>query len=125
MTFGEHEVHVNALSTDQVPPAVAQAYGIVRSSNRAMLNVAVLKNPGSVPIEAEISVAAVNLTGQRKSISLRKIEEGAADGDNVAIYYIGELPVANRETLIFDVMVQLPDENEPVSMKFRRQFFSD
>jgi len=119
MDVGTHEIHVNALSTDQVPAETAQAYGIVRSQKRALLNVAVIDKETNETIESEVTVEAVNLTGQLKNIAMRKLEE------QTSIYYIGEVPVANRETLIFDVSVVLPEATTPVSIKFKRQFFSD
>jgi len=41
--FGEYVVHYNALNTNLITPQVAQAYGIRRSSSRALLNITVLK----------------------------------------------------------------------------------
>ncbi|MEM8983042.1 MAG: DUF4426 domain-containing protein [Pseudomonadota bacterium] len=122
---GDHTIHINAVSTDAVPPSVAQSYGIVRSQNRALLNVAVIETDSGKRIETDVSARAVNLTGQLKNITLRKIEEPGEKADEPAVYYIGEVPVANRETLTFDVTVVLPDADEPVSMKFSRQFYSD
>ena len=69
--FGQYVVHYNALNTNLIPPQVAQAYGIQRSSSRALLNITVLKkvmdNPGS-PVKAEITTTATNLTGQRRQL---------------------------------------------------------
>ena len=95
--IGEHIVHFSALSTDQLPPEVARQYNIVRSKNRAMLNVSVLEEGTNNAVTANVSVKTVNLTGQLKNVTMRKIVE------QEAIYYIGETPVANRETLIFDI----------------------
>lgn len=125
MEVGGYEVHVNALSTDQLPPAITQSYGIVRSQNRALLNVAVIKKSTSETVATSVEAKAVNLTGQLKTINMRKIEERDESAGSIATYYIGEVAVANRETLTFDVTVSLPDEDEPVSMRFKRQFFSD
>lgn len=119
MDVGTHEIHVNAFSSDQLTPETAQAYGIVRSQKRALLNVAVIDKSNSQTIESEVSVKAVNLTGQLKNISMRKLDE------QTSVYYIGEVPVANRETLIFDVAVVLPGASGPVGTKFKRQFFTD
>ena len=117
--IGNHVVHFSAQSTDQLPPDIARAYNIVRSKNRAMLNVSVLQEEDNKPVEADVSVKTVNLTGQMKNVIMRKVEE------QDAIYYIGETPVANRETLVFEVTV-LPDgETEPQSFRFQRQFYSD
>jgi hypothetical protein len=112
-------VHFSAQSTDQLPPEVARAYNIVRSKNRAMLNVSVLREADNNPVTADITVKAVNLTGQLKNITMRQINE------QDAIYYIGEVPVANRETLVFDISV-LPEGADSASdVRFKRQFFSD
>ena len=117
--IGDHVVHFSAQSTDQLPPEVARAYNIVRSKNRAMLNVSVLEEATSKPVAAAVTVKTVNLTGQLKSVTMREINE------QDAIYYIGEVPVANRETLIFDISV-MPDGSDGSSdVRFKRQFFTD
>jgi len=117
--IGDHVVHFSALSTDQIPPEVARAYNIIRSKNRAMLNVSVLEETTSKPVTASVEVKTVNLTGQLKNVVMRKIEE------QDAIYYIGEVPVANRETLVFDISVTPEGATEPSELRFQRQFYSD
>ncbi len=124
--IGNHIVHFSAQSTDQLPPAVAREYNIVRSKNRAMLNVSVIGKSDSRPVSAEVTVNTVNLTGQLKNITMREIREGREDQDEiVAIYYIGDTTVANREVLVFDISVK-PEGEETVSeLRFKRQFYSD
>ena len=117
--IGDYVVHFSAQSTDQLPPEVARAYDIVRSKNRAMLNVSVLREADNTSVAAKVTVKTVNLTGQLKNITMRIINE------QDAIYYIGEVPVANRETLIFDISV-IPEGVESASdVRFKRQFFTD
>lgn len=117
--IGDHVVHFSALTTDHLPPEVARAYGIVRSPNRAMLNVSVINESDNSPVEADVAVKTVNLTGQLKNITMRQINE------QDAIYYIGELPVANRETLIFDISVKPAGVDTASDVRFKRQFFTD
>ena len=117
--IGDHVVHFSAQSTDQLPPEVARAYNIVRSKNRAMLNVSVLEEATNNPVAAAVTVKTVNLTGQLKSVTMREINE------QDAIYYIGEVPVANRETLIFDISVMPDGSDESSDVRFKRQFFTD
>lgn len=117
--IGDHEVHFNAQSTDQLSPQVARAYRIVRSKNRAILTISVLKLESKESVLAEVSVKTVNLTGQLKNVIMRKITEGES------IYYIGETPVANRETLIFELSVTPEGVEEPSPLRFKRQFYSD
>ena len=121
--FGGYEVHFNVLNTDQIPPTVAQGYGIKRSSSRALLNVTVLDARGEsppVPVQAQVSASAINLTGQLREIRMRQIK----DPDD-AIYYIGELPVHHLETYNFTVKAVVDGEAEPFEVKFRQQFYTE
>lgn len=120
--IGNHVIHFSAQSTDQLPPAVAREYDIVRSKNRAMLNVSVIRESDNLPVIAEVAIKTVNLTGQLKNITMRKIEE---PGDVIAIYYIGDTTIANREVLVFDISVKPEGEDAPSAVRFKRQFYSD
>ena len=117
--IGDYVVHFSAQSTDQLPTEIAQAYGIVRSKNRAMLNVTVLREADNTAVAAALVVKAVNLTGQLKEVTMRRIDE------QDAIYYIGEVGVANRETLIFDISVTPDGASVAADVRFKRQFFTD
>lgn len=120
--FGDYVVHFNAISTDQLSSEIARTYNIVRSKKRAMLNVSIVKKEvGSIgrSVPGSVSATAVNLTGQLKNLSLRQIQEGDA------VYYIGDIAVANGETLIFNVDVTPMNETSRFSVRFSRQFFTD
>jgi hypothetical protein len=117
--IGNHVVHFSAQSTDQLPPEVARAYNIVRSKKRAMLNVSVLTEDSQTPVTAIVTVKTVNLTGQLKNITMRQINE------QDAIYYIGEVPVANRETLNFEISITPDGIDAPSVVRFQRQFYTD
>jgi len=116
--IGDHIVHFSAQSTDNVPPEVALAYGIVRSKNRAMLTVSVHKENTTTAVTADITVRAVNLAGQLKNVTMRKIQE------QHAIYYIGETGIANRETLIFNISITPEGETEASNVTFTREFYT-
>ncbi len=116
--IGDYIIHYNALSTESLPPSVARAYGITRSTNRGLLNISVLKKgSGFEGVEAEIKVNATNLTGQLRKVDLRKIEE------QNAVYYIGVFSVANEETLDFSIDVTTLD-NKTGNITLRQQFFT-
>ncbi len=119
---GDHVVHVSAQTTDQLTPEIASAYDIVRSKNRAMLNVSIVRKSDNQSVAGKVTVKAVNLTGQLKNVTMRKIEE---PGDTTAIYYIGEIPVANRETLVFDITVTPDGQGKVIAVSFQREFFTD
>lgn len=117
--IGGHVVHFSAQLTDQLPPEVARAYNILRSKNRAMLNVSVIESSSGNPVAATVTVKTVNLTGQLKDVVMRKIEE------QEAIYYIGQTPVANQETLVFDISVTPEGASEASIVRFKRQFYTN
>ena len=120
--FGDYVVHVNALPTDQLTPEIAKTYGIVRSKNRAMLNVSIIKKvEGAVgtALTGTVAASATNLTGQFKKLSMREIAEGDA------IYFIGEVPVANAETLIFNIEGTPEGMAEGFTLRFQKQFYTD
>jgi len=120
--FGAYTVHFSALTTDQLHAEVAQQYGIVRSNNRAMLNVSILRKEDiglPQPVSGQVTVAANNLTGQLKSVPIREVRE------QEAIYYIGEYGIANGETLIFSIDVTPIGETSPLSVRYMKQFFVD
>lgn len=120
--FGNYEVHYNAVRTDALTPEVARLYHIQRSTNRVMLNVTVLHKEADraprKPIEAEVKVDAYNLNGQLKNIELRRVSEGEA------IYYIGEVSIGGTEILVFDIAVTPAGSQTPLTVKFKREFFS-
>ena len=117
--IGDHIVHFSAQSTDQLEPDVARAYGIVRSKNRVMLTVSVLKEGTTTVIPAEVTVRTVNLAGQLKNVTMRKIQE------QEAIYYIGETAVANRETLVFNISITPEGATDASDVRFTRKFYTN
>lgn len=117
--FGDYEVHYNTLNTNMLSPDVASVYGIQRAGTQAMLNVTVLDTQSREPMEADISATATNLTGQRRDVELRRID------DQGAIYYIGQFRIHDEETLNFRLQVQPEDhDGDPFTLTFRQQFFT-
>ena len=122
-SFDGYTVHYNAINTSQLSPQVAQTYGLQRSSSRALLNIAVLKEQGGqepVAARAVVTAGARNLSGQLKEIDMREINEA-----NEAIYYIGEFRVNNMEMFDFTVQVTPEGSTVPLEVKFRQQFYTE
>lgn len=120
--IGGHVVHFNAQTTDKLPPEIATAYNIARSKNRAMITVSLIDEASGTPAAGDVSVKTVNLTGQLKNVTMRRIDE---PGDPPAIYYIGTTPVANRETLIFDILVTPDGAADASEVRFKQEFYTD
>lgn len=119
--FGDYVLHYNALTTDLLPAEVASTFNIARSKSRAMLNIVMMhKVEGTLgrAVEGQVTARTTNLTGQLKNLPLRPV----VDGD--AIYYIGEINVADGEVLIFDIEALPEGSDAPMKVKFQQQFFT-
>lgn len=118
---GEYTVHYNAMPSTTLSPDIATRYGITRSSNRALINVSVMKGARAaeaVAVPARIEAAATNLNGQRQGLNLREVR------DRGAIYYLGEARIEERDTLDFDLVVT-PEGAPPVTVRYRQEFWPD
>ncbi|MEE4638132.1 MAG: DUF4426 domain-containing protein [Wenzhouxiangella sp.] len=119
--LGAYQVHYSAINTSQLSPDVARAFGIQRSTSRALLNLAVLrKREGEMDqaARARIQVEAVNIAGQRRPIEMREVTE------QDAIYYIGTFRIHNEERITFQVEVAPLNPPEPArTFRFQQQFF--
>jgi hypothetical protein len=118
--FGDYVLHFNALTTDRLDAQIASEYNIVRSRNRALLNISVLRNQEiglAMAVPANVTASATNLTGQLRRLDVREQREGDA------IYYIAETQIDNAETLTFTVDATPEGESTALSVTFRRQFY--
>ena len=120
--FGNYTVYYNAFTSDTLQPSMARAYNITRSKNRGLLSVSILKkslSPLGAPVHATVKASATNLTGQLKNIVIREVK----DGDSV--YYLSEFHVSHKEVLDFTLDIQPEGADEPFTVKFRQQFFTE
>lgn len=117
--FGSHMLYFNALRTSELTPEVARTYDIVRSPNRVMLNISMVRkvegSPGE-PVAGRVDAQAVNLNGQFKNLVVREVREGNA------VYYIGDVPVADDETLVFTVNAEPAGGGGRFAVRFSRDF---
>ncbi|MCB1762563.1 MAG: DUF4426 domain-containing protein [Gammaproteobacteria bacterium] len=117
-----YTIHHNAFATAILTPEIASSYQIVRSKYRGMLNVSVIKDrEGAIgtPVSAQVNARATNLAGQIRDIPLREIREESA------IYYIGEFPIVDNETLRFSLEVLPAGEEKRIHATLQQQFFID
>lgn len=124
---GEYVFLVNAITTDTLPPEVARANSIARSNSRVMLNVVMMKKAEvglNTAVTGVVETQTTNLAGQLKTMPMRQIAEAGGPNSHDAIYYIGEIPISQGETLIFDVDATPDGETDAVRLRFRRQFFT-
>jgi hypothetical protein len=114
-------IHHNAFTADTLDPVIANSYHIQRSKQRGVLNVSLIKDkPGTtgIPTAARVEVNAVSQTGQKMRIPMRELKE------QDAIYYIGEFPVQDQETLNFTIAVTPDGTAKTIEARTNQQFFT-
>lgn len=118
--FGDYTIHYNAFNTDTLQPKMAATYNIVRSKNRGIVTISVLKkiDSGNKPVHANIAINASNLTGQLRTLKVREVDE------NNAIYYLSEFHVAHEEMLSFTLQILPEGSSQPMTVNFRQKFYT-
>ncbi|MEH6557808.1 MAG: DUF4426 domain-containing protein [Oceanicoccus sp.] len=117
--FGDYDVHYNVLNSTFISPEVAQAYGIVRGKNRALINVAIRQRLDKGATKAKRAM----VNGSSSDL----IHSAALEFDEIveqeAIYYIAELRFNNKELRTFTINIQ-PDPNiAPYTLKFSKTLY--
>ena len=98
---------------------MARQYGIVRSTSRALLNVAVRAgSPGSErSIVSSVTARALDGQARVREIRMREVVEGAERS------YLGEVPLDGNETLDFQIEVTPKETGRTIHAAFRQEFF--
>ena len=112
-------IHHNVITTDFLAPNIASAYRIIRSKNRGMINISIIKDVAGTTgqaVMANVAARVVNLLGQSRNIPLREIREGDS------IYYIGDFIIPNNDQLIFVLDVMPEGAKRPYIAKLQHQF---
>ncbi|MBP6627343.1 MAG: DUF4426 domain-containing protein [Arenimonas sp.] len=117
---GQTVVHYNAVPTTSLTPDIARQYGITRSANRALVNIAVREGAlgADRAVPAKVTIAATNLSGQRSDLRVREVREGDA------VYYLAEARIAGNDTLAFEVEATPEGATAPIRVEFRQEFFA-
>lgn len=121
--FGDYIVYYNALSADMLPDSVAKQYGFVHSSRTGLLNIAVQKKsstPLPQAVSAQITGTATPLLGQALPIRFREIKE-----DDGTVYYLGEFPVAARDTYRLALSITPAGREQPYELKFSKEYVGE
>ncbi|MDH2432878.1 DUF4426 domain-containing protein [Pokkaliibacter sp. MBI-7] len=115
--FGAYEVHYNAFNSTFLQPDIASQYHLVRSKERGLLNIAVLKD--GKPGKTMISGSVKNLAGQRITLTFQEITEPSA------VYYLSDFTISNDDTLEFSITVRPDPQGAAHELHFTQTFFRD
>ena len=123
-SFTQHgyTVHYNAIPSVMLTPEVARSYGLTRSAQRAVLNIAV-RSAGDAAtarsVSADMQAVAINSAGQRQNLRMREVRE------QEAIYAIGELRIDEGERYQFEVDVTPAGESRTITLRFSQSLFGE
>ena len=120
--FGNVIAHYSALSTERLLPAMAKSYGIVRSRDRGLVNVAIERKGAenaTIPVRATLNGRAVSVSGQTIDLKFRELAEGGT------VSYISEFPVSAPDTYRFTILITPENATSPYTLKFTQDFIGD
>jgi hypothetical protein len=117
--FGRYEVLYTVFAADFLQPQIAQAYGIVRAADRAVLNITVrrqLDTGGDEAIAAVVSGTRGDLVHTR-ALEFREVVEPGAR------YYLADFPIRNDETQYFTLRILPAGEASALELRFDKRMF--
>lgn len=120
--FGDYAVHHGTMLTERLEPKVANRYDIRRSDHRALITVSVRERSAdgqSQAVRAEVKVTGVNLSAQRRELTMREVDEGEA------IYYLTDFRIDPPETVRFEVHVRPEGSDQAHAFEVSRTFHAD
>jgi hypothetical protein len=118
-TFGDVTVHYSALPTERLLPAMAKSYGILRSRDRGLVNIAIERKGAdgrTTPVRATVAGKAVSVGGESAPLKFRELIE---DG---TVSYIGEFAISAPDTYTFEITVTPEGTAPPYTLKFNQDF---
>jgi hypothetical protein len=121
-TFGDYRVHFTVFNSTSIPADVAKIYNIVRGSDRALVNISLVKvseQGASLGLKADVSGNTRNLMQQSQALKFMTIDEGDA------VYYLAPFVFNNEELLYFTVDVAHPELTKPLRVTFNRTLYKD
>ncbi|KTC63051.1 homoserine acetyltransferase, partial [Pseudomonas fluorescens ABAC62] len=91
-------VHYNTFTSSFLQPETAQAAGIVRSKEKGLINVTVIK--GVTPVAAQVTGTIKDLGGKSEILTFKQINEKGG------ISYLAPYSVTQREYKTFTINVE-------------------
>ena len=119
---GNYKIHHNAITTDFLSAAVAKTYKIPRSTERALLNIAITETRDDQmdkPVGARLKVVRRNLLGYREELEMQEVREGNA------VYYITDFSISHKDQWIFDIEALVDGQVYPLKAQYRETFITE
>jgi hypothetical protein len=119
--FGPYELHYSVVNTTFLEPEVASTYGIVRSRQRGLLNLAVREHmpDGSTRGRTMLLQGRTWDLIQGQPLEFMEVREGEA------IYYLAEFKFINEEWRFFEATFRPEGADETYTFTFKHQLYVD
>ncbi|MEM6708559.1 MAG: DUF4426 domain-containing protein [Pseudomonadota bacterium] len=105
LDFDGYELHYVVVPTTFLGAEVAKKYDVVRSDDRALVTLSLLRDGTGLVME-ELTGEVKNLLSQQQTLRFTEVVEGDS------VYYLAELKHSDRDILTFTVDVTPPDGRE-------------
>jgi len=110
-----YDIHYTTYPSTLIPADVAKAHGIIRSDNRLVTNITVIKQ--GKPIQLKIDGLAKNLLNQQFELEFSEITEHSA------IYYLANQIISEQDAVSFEISIKPVGETETYLLKFARRYY--
>ncbi len=115
-SYGPLDVHYNIFNSTFLQPETANAVGLNRSKNQAVINVSMVKDAKGQ--KGAVTGNFKNLLGQTETLTFKEIDEGDA------VYYLAQFAITGQEILRFELQVTDADVKTHL-LKFNQEVFPD
>jgi len=119
--FGPFELHYSVVNTTFLAPEVAANYGIVRSKQRAILNLAVREHMPDGTTEGRTMLLQGRTWDliQGQPLEFMEVREGQA------IYYLADFKFINEEWRFFEAIFRPAGAQQSYTFTFKNQLYVD
>jgi hypothetical protein len=120
--FGPYELHYSVVNTTFLAPEVASTYGIVRATDRAILNLAVrehLADGSTVGRAMQLQGRTWDLIQKGHPLEFTEVREGQA------IYYLADFKFINEDWRFFEVLFRPEGADTTYTFELKQQLYSD
>ena len=117
--FGEYRVYYTVFNSTFITPDIARIYNITRGKDRALVNIALVKDNQLGGIAAEVSGTRTNLMQQQRRLEFFEVRE------QDAVYYLAPVRFTNEEVLNFAIEVKAEGQRRPYKLKFTKTLYVD
>ncbi|ROO29274.1 hypothetical protein SAOR_03765 [Salinisphaera orenii MK-B5] len=112
----------SAVNSMQIPASVAEANGIERAGDRAVVMVTLQRPTADAPLNAvpaRVAGQARTLMGETRALSFTQVESANS------VYSLAGLPIGDDDTLTLSLDVRAEDGSAMIPVEFNQTFYTE